>query len=145
MSAAIFIEQPSARDIDAVHTYVAQSYWSPGIAREVVARACANSICAIARDEAGALIGFARVISDKATFAWLADVFVLPAHNGEGIGRGLVRALQAHPELQHLRRWMLATRDAHGVYAPLGFVALDDMAERYMHIRLAAPYGPASG
>jgi GNAT superfamily N-acetyltransferase len=124
MRASIRIEPPSAVDLDAIHAFLTTSYWSPGVAREVVARACANSLCAIARDEAGALVGFARVVSDRASSAWVADVFVLPPHGGQGVARGLVRALRAHPELQGLRRWLLATRDAHGVYAALGFVPL---------------------
>jgi GNAT superfamily N-acetyltransferase len=139
----IAIAQPSARDLDVIHAFLAESYWSPGIPRDVVERACAGSVCAIARDQQSALIGFARAISDRATFAWLADVFVLPAHQGQGVSRRLVGALQNHPELQNLRRWLLATRDAHGVYAPLGFVPLDK-PERYMQIRAAAPYGRAS-
>jgi GNAT superfamily N-acetyltransferase len=110
-----------------------ESYWSPGVAREVVARGCANSMCAIARDDARALVGFARLVTDRASFAWLCDVFVLPAWQGRGVARGLVRALRAHPELQGLRRWLLATRDAHGVYAALGFVPLA-APDRWMEI-----------
>ncbi len=109
----------------------------------MVERACANSICAIARDEQGALIGFARVVSDRATFAWLCDVFVAPAHQGRGVARSLVETLRAHPDLQNLRRWMLGTKDAHSVYAPFGFTALD-LPERFMHIRNPAPCGKPS-
>ncbi|MEJ0061370.1 MAG: GNAT family N-acetyltransferase [Terricaulis sp.] len=141
---SITIAQPTPTDLNTIHAFLSQSYWSPNIPREIVARACANSICAIARDEKDALIGFARVATDRATFAWLADVFVLPTSAGQGIGRDLVRTLQAHPELQNLRRWLLGTRDAHGVYAPLGFTALEG-AERYMQIRDPAPYGAPAG
>jgi GNAT superfamily N-acetyltransferase len=131
--AHVVIEPPGAADLDVVHGFLRDSYWSPGIARDVVVRACASSVCAIARDEAGALVGFARLVTDRATFAWLCDVFVLPAHQGRGIARALVAALRAHPELQGLRRWLLATRDAHGVYAALGFTMLAE-PERWMEI-----------
>ncbi len=139
----IAIEQPSEADIDAIHAVLTESYWSPGIPRESVARACANSMCAIARDDAGKLIGFARLVTDKATFAWLCDVIVLPGKQGKGLGRALVQTFQQHPELQGLRRWLLGTKDAHGVYAPLGFTPLD-APERFMHIRNPSPYGRAT-
>jgi N-acetylglutamate synthase-like GNAT family acetyltransferase len=137
---AITIEQPSDADIEIIHALLRESYWSPGIPRDVVARACANSMCAIARDSAGKLIGFARLVTDRATFAWLCDVIVLPGKQGRGLGRALVSAFQQHPELQGLRRWLLATKDAHGVYTPLGFASLD-APERFMHIRNPHPYG----
>lgn len=134
----IAVEQPSDADLDVIHPTLAATYWSPGVPRDVVARGCANALCAIAR-AGGAPVGFARVISDRASFAWLCDVFVLPEAQGRGVARGLVRALRAHPELQGLRRWLLATRDAHGVYAPLGFVPLA-APERWMEIFELAPY-----
>lgn len=137
---AIAIEQPSEADIDAIHAVLTESYWSPGIPRDVVARACANCMCAIARDDAGKLIGFARLVTDRATFAWLCDVIVLPGKQGRGLGRALVQTFQKHPELQGLRRWLLGTKDAHGVYAPLGFTPLD-APERFMQIRNPSPYG----
>lgn len=138
---AIAIEQPSETDIDAIHAVLRETYWSPGIPRDVVARACANSMCAIARDEGGKLIGFARVVTDKATFAWLCDVIVLPGRQGKGVGRALVQLFQRHPELQGLRRWLLGTKDAHGVYAPLGFSPVE-APERLMQIKNPNPYGP---
>ena len=136
----IAIEQPSETDIDAIHAVLRETYWSPGIPRETVARACANSMCALARDDKGKLIGFARLVTDKATFAWLCDVIVLPGKQGRGLGRALVQTFQRHPELQGLRRWLLGTKDAHGVYAPLGFAPLD-APDRFMQIRNPAPYG----
>jgi GNAT superfamily N-acetyltransferase len=136
----IAIEQPTESDIDVIHGVLKGTYWSPGIPRETVARAASNSICAIARDERGALVGFARVVSDKATFAWLCDVIVLPGKQGKGVGRALVGALQQHPELQNLRRWLLGTKDAHGVYTPLGFTEIEE-PHRLMHIRNPNPYG----
>jgi N-acetylglutamate synthase-like GNAT family acetyltransferase len=137
---AIAIEQPTESDIDAIHAALKETYWSPGISRDVVARACANSMCAVARDESGKLIGFARLVTDKATFAWLCDVVVLPGKQGKGLGRALVQMFQRHPELQGLRRWLLGTKDAHGVYAPLGFAALA-APDRLMEVRNPEPYG----
>ncbi len=139
----IAIEQPTESDLDAIHAVLRETYWSPGIPRETVARAAANSICAIARDELGKLVGFARVVSDKATFAWLCDVVVLPGRQGKGVGRQLVQKLQAHPELQGLRRWLLGTKDAHGVYQPLGFTEIEE-PHRLMHIKNPNPYGTSA-
>lgn len=137
---AIAIEQPSDADFDIIHAVLRETYWSPGIPRETVARACANSICAIARDEKGKLVGFARLVTDKATFAWLCDVIVLPGKQGRGLGRALVRTFLDHPDLQGLRRWLLGAKDAHGVYAPLGFTPIEQ-PHRLMHIRNPHPYG----
>lgn len=136
----IAIEEPSHADIDAVHAVLRETYWSPGVPRETVARACANSMCVIARGEGGKLIGFARLVTDKATFAWLCDVIVAPEARGQGVARALVRVFLDHPELQGLRRWLLGTKDAHGVYAPLGFAAVEE-PERLMQIRNSNPYG----
>jgi N-acetylglutamate synthase-like GNAT family acetyltransferase len=97
-------------------------------------------MCAIARDDTGKLVGFARLVTDKATFAWLCDVIVLPGKQGRGLGRMLVRTFLDHPELQGLRRWLLGTKDAHGVYTPLGFEPIDK-PERLMQIRSTTPYG----
>ena len=129
----IKVEQPTEADIDVLHPMLRETYWSPGIPRDTVARACAQSLCAIARDEAGRLIGFARAVTDRAVFAWLCDVIIDPAHRGKGLGRGLVRALMEHPEMQTVRRWMLGTADAHGVYAELGFKSLK-APERLMEV-----------
>lgn len=135
----IAVQQPAEADIDVLHPMLRETYWSPGIPRETVAGACANSLCAVARDEAGALIGFARAVTDRAVFAWLCDVIVVPGYRGKGIGRGLVRALMAHPEMQTVRRWMLGTADAHGVYAELGFRPLK-APERLMEVIKPAHY-----
>ena len=97
----------------------------------------------IARDEAGALIGHARLITDRATFGYLCDVFVLPAHEGRGIARAMVRTLMAHPDLQGFKRWLLGTVDAHGVYAGVGFKPIGNPA-RFMEIRNYDPYGQGS-
>lgn len=117
-------------DVDAVWTLLRASYWSPGIRREVVERAIEHSLVISALDHADGpaeggsgrrLVGFARLVTDRATFAWLCDVVVVEEWRGRGIGREMVRRLMAHPDVATLRRFCLATRDAHGVYAPLGF------------------------
>jgi GNAT superfamily N-acetyltransferase len=97
-------------------------------------------VCGLARRDGGDLVVFARVVSDWATFAWLCDVFVVPEARGRGLARGLVAALMAAPDLQGLRRWALATADAHGVYAPLGFAPIS-APERWMEIKRPSPYG----
>ena len=111
--------------VDAVHAFLAGSYWATNIPREVVERAIRGSIC-IGAFDGEAQIGFARVVSDAATFAYLADVYVLEAHRGRGVAHAMVEHLQALPELQGLRRWMLATRDAHGLYESLGWSRITD-------------------
>lgn len=114
---------PVRLQLDVIHGFIGQTYWARDIPRETMARAVANSICVGAyRDDAQ--VGFARVVTDRATFAYLADVFVLPGHGGQGLAKAMVQALHEHPELQGLRRWMLATRDAHRVYAALGWQPL---------------------
>jgi GNAT superfamily N-acetyltransferase len=123
--ACVLSDDPSRVDLDVVHRFLTTAYWSTGVSRHTVARAIAGSVVmgAYARD--GRQVGFARAVTDRATFAWLADVFVLPAHRGRGIARAMVTALLEHPDLQGLRRWMLATADAHALYAALGFDAPD--------------------
>lgn len=118
-------------DFDVVHGFLGtQAYWCPGIPRDVVERAAANSLCFSAFLD-GRQVGFARVIGDRATFAYLADVFVLPEARGQGISKALMAAIMAHPDLQKLRRFMLATSDAHGLYAQHGFEPLA-RPERFM-------------
>jgi GNAT superfamily N-acetyltransferase len=107
-------------DVDLIHGFLAQSYWAQDIPRRIVERSIENSLNFGLYDN-GQQIGYARVISDFATFAYLADAFVIESRRGQGLAGRLVRAVLAHPELQDLRRWMLVTRDAHGVYAREGF------------------------
>lgn len=110
-----------------------ESYWARGIPREVLDRAIDHSLCFGAYVD-GAQVGFARLVTDRATFAYLADVFVLPEHRGKGYSQRLMDAILAHPDLQGLRRMLLATSDAHGLYAKNGFAALAKPAtfmERY--------------
>ncbi|MFC7048425.1 GNAT family N-acetyltransferase [Emcibacter nanhaiensis] len=106
---------------DVIHGFLTQSYWADGIPLDTVQKCIDGSLCIGVYDSDGVQAGFARVVTDRASFAYLADVFVLPDYQGQGLARELVSRLRAHPELQGLRRWMLATRDAHGVYARLGF------------------------
>ena len=110
-------------DVDAIHAYLSQSYWAGGIPRMTVARAVSNSLC-FGLFQGAAQIGFARVVTDKSTFAYLCDVYVLEAHRGQGLSKWLMEAVHAHPDLQGLRRFMLGTKDAHGLYAQFGFKPL---------------------
>ena len=113
---------PACQDLDAIHRMLAGTYWSPGIRRDVVAEALRNSITAVAIDDAsGATVGLARVVTDRATFAWLCDVFVDERFRGQGIAKRLLEELERHPSLAGVRRWCLATRDAHGLYAKYGY------------------------
>jgi GNAT superfamily N-acetyltransferase len=111
---------PARIDLDVVHGYLSASYWAPEIPRELVARSIAHSLT-FGIYRGAAQVGFARVITDRATFAYLADVFVLEGSRGLGLGKWLMEVIMGHPELQGLRRWMLATRDAHGLYRQVGF------------------------
>ena len=120
-------------DVDYVYAFLVNSYWSPAIPRDVVARGIANSVQFGLYDGAGAQAGFARVITDRATYAYIADVFVDDAHRGKGLGKLLMQAIMWHPDLQGLRRWSLATRDAHGLYRQFGFTGLAH-PERFMEI-----------
>jgi GNAT superfamily N-acetyltransferase len=111
-------------DVDAIHAYLSgDSYWARGIPRAVVARAVQHSLCVGVFDGA-AQVAFARAITDRATYAYLADVYVLEPYRGRGVGKWMMQAIDAHPDLQGLRRWGLMTQDAHGLYAQFGFAPL---------------------
>lgn len=115
---------PARVDRDRVYGWLSrEAYWSPGLDRGVFERAVAHSLVASAfvGDEQ---VAFARVVTDRATFAWLCDVFVASTARGRGVGQRLVGAIVEHPDLQGLRRWSLRTRDAHGLYRRFGFTAL---------------------
>jgi N-acetylglutamate synthase-like GNAT family acetyltransferase len=117
-------------DLNTVHDFLMHSYWSENIPKDVVKKSIDNSLCfAVYHHEN--LIGFARVISDFATFAYLADVFILPGQRGKGLSKWLMQVIMDHPDLQGLRRFTLATRDAHGLYAQFGFTSFD-RPERWM-------------
>jgi N-acetylglutamate synthase-like GNAT family acetyltransferase len=110
----------SKLDVDVIHRFLARSYWAEGIPRQTVMRSIENSLCFGVYDNARQ-IGFARVISDFATYAYVADVFILEPYRERGLGKELMASIMAHPDLQGLRRWSLGTRDAHGLYAQFGF------------------------
>lgn len=115
---------PARLERDMIYHYLSQqSYWAAGLPRDVFERSLAGSLC-FGVYVAGKQVGFARMITDQATFAYLADVFVLPEWRGHGISKALLAHILAHPGLQGLRRMLLATADAHGLYAQYGFTAL---------------------
>lgn len=129
---------PARLNIEFIHAYLTRSYWSEGIRREVVERGIANSLC-FGVYEGGQQVGFARVITDYATFAYLADVFIVESHRGKGLSRFLMECIVNDPRLQGLRRWILGTRDAHGLYAQYGFKPLAK-PERFMEIHNPGVY-----
>jgi GNAT superfamily N-acetyltransferase len=122
---------PAELRLDVIHGFLTTSYWSPGIPMELVAKAIRHSLTVGAYAPGGAQVGFARLVTDYASFGYLADVFVLEPHQGKGLARRMVRALLEHPDIQGLRRIILATRDAHGVYLKCGFEPLTD-PDRFM-------------
>ena len=134
---------PQRLDLDAVHGWLVRSYWAAGIPRETVERSLQHSLCFGMYDGARQ-IGIARVITDGATFAYLCDVYVDDAQQRRGLGTWLMGCVQAHPALQGLRRWLLATRDAHGLYRRAGYRELSH-PETWMEIRKVNAYGGAPG
>jgi GNAT superfamily N-acetyltransferase len=124
---------PQRLDLDLTHRFLSEeAYWSPGVPREVVQRAIDGSIVfGLYHD--GKQVGMTRVVTDRATFAWVCDVFVLADERGKGLGKWLMECVKSHPDLQGLRRWLLATSDAHGLYAQYGFTPVDP--QRFMEIR----------
>jgi GNAT superfamily N-acetyltransferase len=148
---------PARLDLDVIHGFLSNCYWAKGIPREVVARSLEHSLCfgvydganeksprlakaarqgaprhgAPGKDGALAQVGFARVVSDYATVAYLGDVFVLESHRGRGLSKWMMECIVRHPALQNLRRWILLTRDAHRLYAQFGFTPVK-APERYM-------------
>ena len=123
---------PSKIDLDAVHAYLVRSYWAEGIPRQIVERSIKGSLC-FGMYEGVKQIGFARVITDRATFAYIGDVYILEEYRGKGLSKWLMSCIKAHPDLQSLRRWALATRDAHGLYRQFGFTDLK-APEKWMEI-----------
>jgi len=122
----------SEMDIDMIHHYLAGSYWAKGVPLKIVRKAVANSLSFGVFEETKQL-GFGRFITDRATFAYLADVFVLPAYRGRGLSRLMLDAVLEHSDLQGLRRLMLATKDAHGLYEKYGFEPLSQ-PEMFMQL-----------
>jgi GNAT superfamily N-acetyltransferase len=119
--------------LDVVHGFLTNCYWAKGIPREVVARSIEHALCFGIYDGDGAQVGFARVISDFATIAYIGDVFVLEPQRGRGLGKWLMECIVQHPALQNLRRWILTTRDAHGLYSQFGFTPVK-APERFMEL-----------
>jgi len=124
---------PARLDVDAIHAFLTTSYWATGIPKEVIERAIRGSLN-FGVYHKDAQVGFARVVTDEATFAYLCDVYVLPEHRGRGLGKWMMEAVMSHPSLQGLRRLHLVTRDAHGLYAGFGFKALET-PDGHMEIR----------
>ncbi len=127
--------------IEVIHNYLSkESYWAANIPRTVVEKSISNSLCFGVYDN-DIQIGFARLVTDKATFAYLADVFIIEAYQKKGLSKWLMEVIQSHPELQGLRRWMLGTRDAHGLYEQFGWTVLDeDTRKRFMQRHNKNPY-----
>ncbi len=121
---------PDRLDFDVIHHFLTNSYWSPGISYETVKKAAQNALC-FGVYEGENQVGYARVITDYTTYAYIADVFILDSHQGKGLGKWMMQCVVDYPELQGLRRWMLATRDAHGLYEKVGFVVVPG-PERFM-------------
>jgi len=119
--------------LDVVHAFLTNCYWAEGIPREVVARSIEHSLCFGIYEGSGTQVGFARVVSDFATVAYLGDVFVLESHRGRGLSKWLMQCVIEHPAVQNLRRWILLTRDAHGLYSQFGFTPVK-APERYMEL-----------
>lgn len=111
-------------NIVAIHDFLTNCYWSKGIPMSTLQKAIDNSLCFAVLDPQQKTVGFARMITDKATFAYLADVYILEAHRGRGLSKYLMQHISAHPDLQGLRRTVLATRDAHGLYEQFGYKGL---------------------
>ena len=126
---------PARIDLAVVHAYLSRSYWAKGIPLSLVKKSIEHSLCFGVYDEgSGAQVGFARVVSDYATYSYLADVFVLEEYRGRGLSKWLMHCILDHPDLQMPRTFFLATRDAHGLYSQFGFAAVD-APERFMSRR----------
>lgn len=128
-------------DLTVIHQYLSRdSYWAQHIPLEVVERSIANSFCfGVYRNSRQ--VGFARLVTDKATFAYLADVFILPEHRGKGLSKWLLSVIHSHPEMQGLRRWLLGTKDAHDLYKQFGWAPLpEDVVPRFMQLHTPDVY-----
>ena len=121
---------PARLDVDAITDMLTRAYWAQGRTREMIARSLQHSLT-FGLYDSSCLIGLARVVSDYTTFAWLCDVFIHEDYRGHGLGKWLMETVHSHPELQGLRRWLLATKDAHGLYSQFGWVPLEP-PERWM-------------
>jgi GNAT superfamily N-acetyltransferase len=126
-----------------MHAFLRRAYWSEDIPYDIVERAARNSICIGAYDASGAQVGLVRLISDYATFCYVCDVYVLEAHRGQGLAKAMMGMAMNHPRLQGLRRWLLVTNDAHGLYRQFGFKALA-LPERHMEVTVPDIYKRAA-
>jgi GNAT superfamily N-acetyltransferase len=124
---------PRRVDLRVVHDFLTNCYWAKGVPLEVVERSIQHALCFGIYDGSGAQVGFARVVSDFSTVAYLGDVFVLESHRGRGLGKWMMECILQHPAFEGMRRWILVTRDAHELYRQFGFTALQS-AERYMEL-----------
>lgn len=138
----IISTDPERLDVRTIHAVLTESYWAKGISFDVVKRSIEHSL-PFGLYRGAEQIGFARAVTDRATFAYLADVFVIDAYRGRGLGTWLMETIVSHPELQGLRRWVLLTRDAHGLYRKFGFDALNH-PDRYMDRWDPDVYRPAA-
>lgn len=129
-------------NVDYVHSFLSQSYWAENIPLLTVRRSIEGSLC-FALFKGDQQIGFARVITDAATFAYLADVFIDESFRGLGLSKWLVEVIMGHPQLQGLRRFLLATKDAHGLYSQVGFQPLN-FVDRWMQVHQPNVYKVAS-
>jgi N-acetylglutamate synthase-like GNAT family acetyltransferase len=130
----------SMLDMELIHRFLSErSYWAQNISRELVERSIENSLCFGVYD-GGRQVGFARAVTDYATFAYVADVFIVETHRARGISKQLMAAMRGHPSLQGLRRWHLVTTDAHGLYEQYGFRELE-APRKHMEIVVKKPYG----
>ncbi|MBP1649603.1 MAG: family N-acetyltransferase [Bacteroidetes bacterium] len=134
---------PTLLDITAIHDFLSHCYWAEGIPLKLVERSIQGSLC-FGLYDGRAQVGFARVITDRATFAYMADVYVLEPYRGQGLGTWLVECIMGHPDLQGLRRWCLLTRDAHGLYRKFGFSSPKEPG-KYMEISNADIYKQEQG
>jgi GNAT superfamily N-acetyltransferase len=125
-------------DIDLIHSFLTRSYWAEGISKEIVRRSIQGALC-FGVFENDKQVGFARMITDKATFAYLADVFIIEEYRGLGLSKWLMEFIMSYPDLQGLRRMILATRDAHELYKKFGFTLLNNV-DRWMHIHYPDVY-----
>jgi GNAT superfamily N-acetyltransferase len=133
----------SQLDLELIYQFLTNCYWAEGVPRHIVERSIENSLCfgVYAQDRQ---VGFARVVTDYATYAYIGDVFIVESHRGQGLSKWLMKAIMEHPQLQGLRRWSLITRDAHGLYEQFAFTPLAD-PEKYMELANPDIYQPPGG
>jgi GNAT superfamily N-acetyltransferase len=139
----VISDDPGRVDVDLTWRFLRTAYWSPNVPRDVVARSIANSLCFSVYDDGRGQVGFARVVTDRAAFAWVADVFIVDAHRGRGLGKWLMETVLAHPDLRGLRLTLLATADAHDLYRRYGFAEVDPSRMLELRPDPAELYGEA--